>query len=266
MRVDAERLRRALWTFKQPLARVPSRTGMPVSDLFVWRNSDEWKTFFELTDISSLFSDNGSGQERFATFMFFDGGGNTLLEKRVALATSRRQTIDISALLSASAGLYGTFCVFHEHTPKTITDLGSFIAERGYVSYRYRGASLRGYVHGNLDAVALRPGNSMQMLGSRSVFAREFRLQHELLSSTLYELALVNPCARKMSLFLQVFSVRGKGVLEQQRAAVQSKGCHVFPIRIDQSQTARVVIRSRFVMARPLVFRIQNQTMDVFHG
>ena len=49
------RIRRALWTFRQPLTRKPEQLGVPVSDLFVWRNGAEWKTCFEPIDIPGLF-------------------------------------------------------------------------------------------------------------------------------------------------------------------------------------------------------------------
>ena len=34
------------------LTRVPSVKESSISDLFLWRKGDEWKTFFELLDIN----------------------------------------------------------------------------------------------------------------------------------------------------------------------------------------------------------------------
>ena len=53
-----KRLKKAPWSFKQPLTKMPKYLGTPVSDLFVWRNSKDWNTFFELTDIAGMFDDN----------------------------------------------------------------------------------------------------------------------------------------------------------------------------------------------------------------
>lgn len=261
-----EMLRRALWTFKQPLAQRPELTGAPVSDLFVWRNAADWKTFFELTDISGLFIDREEMSGRYVTLFFFDNKGTLFLEKRLDLLPNQRQTLDLSVFLSKSESPFGTFCVFHSYTPKVVSDLGSFIAERGYVSYRYKDAPLRAYVHGNLDAISLRLDKSVQLLGSSSLRAREYRLQHELLGPALYEVGIVNSTSRNQRLSCQVFSARSGEILGTQEIQLRPKGCHVFQIQVDQSQPSRIVINSHLVMARPLVFRIHNQKMDVFHG
>ncbi len=260
------RARRALWTFKQPLTKIPKLSGVPVSDLFVWRNSDVWQTFFELTDISGLFLDHEKMPERYATFFFFDNEGGVLFEKRLDLICNQRRTIDLSVFLSDSKCTFGTFCVFHSYTPKVVSDLGSFITERGYVSYRYNGAPLRSYVHGNLDAIFLWPDKSMKMLGGNSFLPREFRLQHELLGPALYEIGVVNPSSKVQHLSCQILSSQSGEILDIQKAVMLPRGTHVFQVKLEQSAAARIIINSHLVMARPLVFRINNQKMDVFHG
>ena len=264
--LTVEMLRRALWTFKQPLTKRPEPTGAPVSDLVVWRNAADWKTFFELTDISGLFIDREELSRRYVTLFFFDNRGTLFLEKRLGLVPNQRQTLDLSVFIAKSKSSFGTFCVFHSHTPQVVSDLGSFITERGYVSYRYQGAPLRSYVHGNLDAISLRPDKSIQLLGSSSFRDREYRLQHELLGPALYEVGIVNPTSRNQRLSCQVLSARSGEVFGTQEVQLRPRGSHVFPIQVGQSQTARIVINSHLVMARPLVFRIQNQKTDVFHG
>ena len=65
------RVRRAIWKYRQPLTRVPEAPGATVSDLFIWRNSSEWETFFEAIDMPSLF-DVYDGVEHKAQIFFFD--------------------------------------------------------------------------------------------------------------------------------------------------------------------------------------------------
>lgn len=266
MRRYIEKMRRAAWILKQPLTQRPKVSGSPVSDLFVWRSSEDWTTFFELTDISGLFVDRSDAADRFATLFFFDDKGSKCLEKRCDMAPNQRKTLDLSMLMNGAHSSCGTFCVFHSHTPKAVSDLGSFIAERGYVSYRYGNAPLRSYVHGNLDAVSLRPDGNTQLLGSRSFLSREYRLQHELLSPALYEIAVVNPSDRRQSITCQLLSTPTGQILESQQGHLRPRGCHVFRFQVDGSRPCRVAIRSHLVMARPLVFRTCNQKMDVFHG
>lgn len=155
MKQQIERARRALWTFRQPLTRIPRQKSATVSDLFMWRNSATWRTYFELIDVCGLFVDQSESRERAATLLVFDHTGVLIHEGRMDLLPNRRRTIDLSTFTASSDSEYGTFCIFHSRTPEAVSSWGSFIAERGYVSYRYRDAPLRSYVHGNLDAVAL---------------------------------------------------------------------------------------------------------------
>ena len=78
-----ERYRRALWTWRQPLTRRPLASATPISDLFVWRNSGEWTTSFELIDIPGLFSDDEQGQDKHATLFMFDQHGHRFLKKKL---------------------------------------------------------------------------------------------------------------------------------------------------------------------------------------
>ncbi len=263
MRRHIERLRRATWTYKQPLTLVPAIAGAPVSDLFLWRNSAEWETFFELTDLPALFAGPDSAG-RYVTLVFFDAAGQPFIKKTVEISPGRRITLALSAIIGSDHGPVGTFSVFHTHTPESLQALGSHLAERGYVSYRYRCAPLRAYVHGNLDAIALLPDQSLQLLGGQSVRCREFHLQHALGMQGYYELGIVNPTPNKQRVVCRTLYVNGK-LIDLQSVDLAPRGSHLFRATTQHTQQ-RIVISSRLVMARPLVYRIQNQTMDVFHG
>ncbi len=258
-----ERLRRATWTYKQPLTRVPDIAGASVSDLFVWRNSEEWKTFFELMDLPALFTgpDSAGGH---VTLVLFDAAGQLLLEKTVEIKPGRRQTLSLFEIIGSGFGSVGTFSLFHAHPPKCLQVLGSHLAERGYVSYRYRCAPLRAYVHGNLDEIARLPDQRLQLLGGQSIRCREYHLQHALDTQGYYELGIVNPTPKKQRVVCRTLFANGK-LMDLQSVDLAPRGSHLFRVTPQHTQQ-RIVISSRFVMARPLVFRIQNQTMDVFHG
>jgi hypothetical protein len=263
MKQHIERLRRAIWSYKQPLTRVPTIAGSPVSDLFLWRNSEEWETFFELIDLPALFAglDSAGGH---VALVFFDAAGNLFLEKSVEITPGRRNTIALSRIIGNDHGVAGTFSIFHSHTPQSLQVLGSHLAERGYVSYRYRGAPLRAYVHGNLDAIARLPDQSLQLLGGQSIRCREYNLQHALGAQGYYELGIVNPTPQKQRIVCRSLTASGN-LVDSQFIDLSPRGSHLFRVASEHSQQ-RIVICSRLVMARPLVFHIQNQTMDVFHG
>lgn len=261
-----DRIRRALWTVAQPLTRRPAQPAMPVSDLFVWRNSSEWKTSFELIDMPALFAEPGAAPERHAMLYVFDQRGRGILQKRLDVLPYRRQTVELANVIGSDHGEIGTFAVFHSAPPAAVTAMGSYLAERGYVSYRYRDAPVRGYVHGNLDAIALGADARLELLGARGLLPREYRLQHEIQGAVLYELGLVNPTSVTQRCTCQFVSARGGTILDTHTVTVASRGVALIPGRIDGTEPARVIIKSRLVMARPLVFRIRNPSVDVFHG
>ncbi len=261
-----ERFRRALWTWRQPLTRRPIGSAVPISDLFVWRNSDEWTTYFELIDIPGLFSDGDKDSAKHATLFLFDQHGRQFLKKRLEVLAGRRQTINLSEFLGQTSGETGTFAVFHSSSPTELEPMGSFLAERGYVSYRYRDAPLRAYVHGNLDAIAWEADEGLQLLGGRSFLSREYSLQHELQPGIGYELGLVNPTPTAQCCKCKLISVSSGKIVDVQVVNLPPGGTQLVPVRADKSEPVRLVIQSHLVMARPLVFRIQNLKLDVFHG
>lgn len=261
-----ERYRRALWTWRQPLTHRPSATAAPISDLFIWRNSNEWATSFELIDIPGLFSDDEKSVRKQVLLVLFDQHGRQFLEKKLDLLPGRRQTINLAAFLGEADGQMGTFAVFHASSPPELEPTGSFLAERGYVSYRYRDAPLRAYVHGNLDAISRGSDGGLQLLGGNSFLSREYSLQYELQPGAVYELGMVNPTSTSQRCVCKLVSVHRGKIMGVQVVNLTPGGLQLVPVRADKSEPMRVVIQSHLVMARPLVFRIQNLKLDVFHG
>lgn len=261
-----QRLRRAIWTWKQPLTQQPSERTAPISDLFIWRASKDWQTSFELIDIPSLFCDYPHTIPRNVTIFFFDDKGRYCLEKRIPVLPHQRQTLNISSLVGESHGEVGTFAVFHADIPRAVTDMGSFLTERGYVSYRYQQAPLQAYVHGNYDAIARKSDHTFERLGVTGWLPRQYCLQHAMQNPSYYEFGLVNPTNKVQSFTCQWISLLSGKLLSHQIVKLPPQGMHLIHFPINQSEPARAVIQSRLVMARPLVFRIQNSKLDVFHG
>ncbi len=260
-----KRMRRAVWTYKQPLTRAPAIAGAPLSDLFMWRKGPDWQTGFELTDLVGMFEANDNIAPRKTRVLLFDSAGNEIEQTEFEPPLYRRQQIDISELAQNTKDNVGTFAVFHSHTPPEVQILGSHLAERGYVSYRFRNAPLRSFVHGNLDAVTLGANQRTTLLGGFGLLRREYRLQHALLPGTRYEIGVVNPSLRSQSFFCDVLSADDGTRINVLHATLPAGACHLFSLMPDDC-TLRVVIRSRLVMARPLIFRFQNSNLDVLHG
>jgi len=255
--------KRAFWSWKQPLTVLPVCPDATVSDLFVWRSSEQWQTAFELIDLPSLFED--SVVLRQVLIIFFNRNGSYILEKKITLQPNCRNTLDISNLIGRLHGEAGTFAVFHTTAPLKIAELGAFIAERGYVSYRYRDSPLSTYVHGNFDAIAKYANGKMQLIGGISLLYREYNLQFCFSINDVNELVAVNPSPAPQKFIIKTM-LYDNNTISLQKISLPPGGIQIIPIQVLAADSVRVVIKSRLVMARPLVFNINNSKVNVFHG
>lgn len=276
------RIDQLVWRVKQPLTKRPSDPRSVVSDLFVWRKGQGWRTFFELTDIASLFGQ--CTEPTVARVLVFDQSGGLIIERTFAAPRYARLRVDISELAATCRDNLGTFCVLHSRTPGIITNLGSNLAERGYVSYCYGESSLKSYVHGNLDAVSLTSTGGLELLAGTSFMKREYHLQHELKKNKSYDITIVNASTKMQSVQFELVSTTGKkkstddafrftqftakARYNRFRANLKPGACHLFHVSPSEctGDAVRVVIKSHLVMLRPIVFQIEGGQIDAFHG
>jgi len=268
MKKFINRIIRARWTYRQSLTKKPKKIDTRISDLFVWRMSSEWETFFELIDIASLF-ESESKSIHHVDIILFDSSGEIILKKKVNLIKNKRQVVNICDILSKANhtkqyGEIGTFAIFHSKVPEIIPRLHSFIAERGYVSYRYKGLPLRSYVHGNLDAISIYE-DSIDLVGGRGFLTRQYNLQYELKGPALYDLGIVNSSNKTLMVECNFISIVDGSTTKEQKS-IESGGVKTFSIDVDSNCSFRAVISSKLVMTRPLIFRINKDHFDVFHG
>ena len=260
-----KRITRARWTYKQSLTKKPKELNSRISDLFIWRDSQEWVTFFELTDISALFMQEKQ-DIHYADIVLFSSVGEKILTKKVKLSQNQRMVINLSEILlqADNSGEFGTFAVFHSYIPEVVSNLNSFIAERGYLSYTYKASPLRSYVHGNLDAIS-KYNDEYSMLGGSGILKREYALQYELNNKSNYDIVVVNPSDKVKKITCKVVDSDNM-LINQEIMKVKPRGVGIFPVSFEYQKSARIIITSRLVMARPLVFRTNDNFFDVFHG
>ena len=262
MNTYLEKVRLAFWKLGQPLTRVPQEPNTVVSDLFIWRNTRQIQTFFELYSIPCLFDPKLSSDS--ATLFIFNSKGSLLSKEHFTLSPGTRYTLRLSDYIPSGSGSYGTFAIFPSHTPLSASSLGSFISERGYVSYQFMDLPLRYYVHGNLDAIAHNSKSTFQLLGSTSLFRRKYHLQAQLNHLQNHDIALVNYSRRPKTFRCDTFTSLNR-LFSSENIVIPPRGCHIY--RLPQaSKPLRLTITSRLVMSRPLVFSNIEQFLNVFHG
>jgi hypothetical protein len=266
MRTFLEKVRLAPWLYKQPLTRVPRDINAAVSDLFIWRNNSEWKSRFDLINLSALINADLSHNEANpgVEIRVMDKEGQLLGTSIVPLGGGYNKVINIADLISGHQDEYGTFCVIHPFIPAVVSEAGSFLAERGYASFQYRQSRLWSYMHGNLDAVAAYPGGTLELLGGSSILRRRYNLQHQITNASSYDIGLTNPSGRRRKLLLKLLDEDGT---EHYTAALELPpgGCEITRLP-ELEMPVRLVVTSKLVMARPIVFRMKGGLLDVFHG
>ncbi len=255
-----KKIKKAPWVLGQPLTNKPTNPKSVISDLFIWRCGQDWDTYFELMDVAALFGDNERHQ---IDIVFFDDIGNEFYQQSIELNRLYRQVLDISNILSIFDKLpsdYGTFCIFHQKIPSGVSEIGSFLAERGYASYQYKDALLRSYVHGNLDAI----DDTLTPLGGSSFFKRQYNLQYLMEMKKTYEIVLINISSKSKKIKFKIIGT-DDSVRIKESTILKSKQVYVFPIK-DLPNPSRLIIESKMIMARPVVFCFGDDSMDVFHG
>jgi hypothetical protein len=246
------------------LTRVPSVSNSVISDLFIWRKNRDWKTFFELLNINNLINADYQGLDKdSATFFFYDEKGFEIGSKKVPIKLGR-QTINIGDYIPTGYEGWGTFACFHDQVSQSVSEYGSFVAERGYSGYEWKKIGARGYVHGNLDAIT-KSENGIELLGTSWRRKLKYNVQHELAGPATYEFALVNP-TNKIQKIEFLIKETTLGTVFCEVVSLSPRQSIIKAVKVQFHEKFQMTLTSHLYMARPIVFRLQEYSMDVFHG
>ena len=247
------------------LTKMPTDVTAVISDLFPIKRGNDWHTEFELLNVSGLImGDNNESKPYVVNFYFFSSTGNSLGSRSVTVENIGRKTIKLSELMIGEIKEAATFSVFHPPIYDKTDMAGSFLAERGYTGYEYQNRGVKGYVHGNLDAVALVRGE-VQPLGNSGLIPRFYTVQHCLRGPAKYEFVFTNPTVGKIRITPKI-SLNKKNWFAKESFVMNSLGSRTFTVDIKENEKAYVRFKSKLYLGRPVVFRISNDSMDVFHG
>ena len=261
---DLVRKFRYLLFIPRKVTRVPKNHESVISDLFCIRDDANWQTFFELLDVVSLIEGiSGEHPNEGVRMFFFDKNGNRVSEKFVPFGSNARKTIKIDKDFIGTSNA-STFAVFHPPSISQESLKGSYLAERGYCGYKRIDTQIRGYVHGNLDAVAY-SNQGLEFLGNQGLLSRYYQVQHPLRGDAEYEFFLTNPSKRKAAVTFQIWSEK-TGWRSHQRLILAPGGCCLSKIKSVSPDPQFVRVKSRLYLGRPIVFRNQVNSFDVFHG
>ena len=247
------------------VTRRPADARSLVSDLFPIMAGGNWSTEFELLDLPSLIRgsyDKTTDHE--AEFYFFDKNGSFLGKQLINAGSNPRFNVDLTALISDTFPGAATFAVFHKDIAIPNEMGTSLVAERGYTGYRLGQLPAKGYVHGNLDSIAL-TSDGLQNIGNQGILNRYYNLQHLLRGEAEYIFALTNPTSKKVKIKIELKSSKEKyRILDE--FSIPPRGIRFFTHSVREIETAQLRILSKLYLSRPVVIRVTKHSMDIFHG
>lgn len=244
------------------LTKVPSSPKAIISDLFLWRKDTVWTTFFELLNINYLINPNDyNSSESYAKLLFFNQLGEKFLEQDISYSNEGRNTINISNLIPDNLNGFGTFSCIHLSNNLNIIENNSFIAERGYCGYSRNDSICKSYVHGNLDAISY-DKSDIEMLGNYNKRTYFYNLQYEFKAGINYDIVLTNPTNNNQNITLNFINNNSF----DQVYNIKPRGSIVKNIFFTNNLKVKLIIKSNIYMARPIIFRYHENSLDVFHG
>ena len=248
------------------ITKIPTDDAV-ISDLFILRVEDGWETYFECLQFDSILNPKREVEPQTVIFCFYTKGGLFITERKLTLSKEIKNTLNVNELVKdLSLKEDGLFAIFHPQKHYWISQHDSFLAERGYIGYKNpRLGAIKGFVHGNLDAIARsNTGKSDQLLGNYSFYKKVYCLQHSLEPGNSYELYFVNPTPIKQRFMIvkQSNQKENKTVI-----SIPPMGLYKYVKTVDKKEDiTNIIIESKLYLARPVVFKIMPSSFDVFHG
>jgi hypothetical protein len=246
--------------FRTSMRLIPQKNSV-ISDLFIWRQNQNWKTNFELINLKNFFDKNNIENEKIK-IEIRDKKGKTLSNYQFIVESVKKKTINFSEILKnlKIEDEFGTFSVYHE-SMDILNEFNSFITERGYTSYQYNDLDTFSLVHGNLDAISYL-NNKKKLLGKQTLFYKDFNIQYVFENQNCYDLFFVNPTNKFLKVYLIIIKSDQEYIKEFK---ILPAGTELFSLE-KKHNVSRIIVKSKYLMSRPLIFEYNENFVNSFHG
>ena len=223
------------------------KENVSVSDAFIWRTDNNFKTIFKFTDLLKLFYKiNNSSLD----FYFYDNNYNLIKNLTLNEINLSNEIIIDNKFLNNYEGL-GIFFIFHKD--KNIILVNQLIlSNRCYLGFSYNN-NLPSFVHGNTYAISENINNNKKTNNfiGRSLFCKQnYRIQNNFNDHYKSELVIVNPTTKKIKFYLN----DKKYFLNGLNTSLLNIG-----------KTQQILIKSNCYFLRPIAFSYKKEFIDVYH-
>ena len=219
-----------------------------VSDAFLWRTDDNFKTIFKFSDILNTFYNIKSSWVE----LEFYSKKNEFIKKEKILSLNYSNEIKIDKYFMNNIEDYGTFYIHHytkEKIPKE-----NIISNRCYVGYSQRN-NLYSFVHGNTLAKVKNINNEdislTEIVKLSPIKNQSYKIQKFFDKFDKNELFISNPTSQTIN-----FSIDEKNY-------ILNNGCSVI---VEFRDKEIIQINSNCLFLRPVVFSYKGSYFDVHHG
>jgi hypothetical protein len=231
--------------------KLPKNKIISISDAFVWRTDQNFKTKFKFADIYYLFF---GIEDSWVEILFFSKEKNFLKKIKIGkLEVSNELVIDSNFLNNIND--FGTFYIYHYTNKLSKLNDGDAIQNRCYVGYS-KEDNIYSYMHGNTFSsyadITLKTRNYNSNLINFSFFTNNFySIQKNFNDYDSNELFFSNPTTKKM-----ILKIDGE-------KHVIMPG---FLKKINSSKKDVISFKSNSLFLRPVVFSYKNNYYDVHHS
>lgn len=220
--------------------------GTSISDAYLWRTDNGYKTTFKFTDILGLFYNI---EDSFVELDFYSKDNKFIKKMIVNKLNYANEFLIDKDFLNGIEG-YGVFYAFQRSDSYSGDDL--VISNRCYVGFSVDN-KLSSFVHGNLYVKyqSLNGNYKGSDMVQISLLNNKYRIQNSFKNFTKTELFFVNPTSSKIN-----FSIGSN------RYSL-GNNCSII---IDTSGEDEILIISRCMFLRPIIFNYKDDFYDIYHA
>ena len=223
--------------------------SLSVSDCFLWRTDNGYKTKFKFADFLSLFYKiNNSWVE-----VYFYSKDNKFIKKIKIENLNLSNEIEITSQFLNNIEDYGLFYIYHHAEEKSKVDCDISVVNRCYLGYSQNN-NLYSFVHGNVWAksksIYSSNYNSKDIIKTSMIKNCYYTIQKYFEDYDKTELFFANPPSKRIEFDI----TREKFILKP--------NC----VKLIQRNDAVISIKSNCTFLRPTIFSYKGQFMDAHHS
>ena len=238
-----------------------------VSDLFLWRSDDFWRTRFDLVNLPSILYPDEKISDSI-TLIFYNQKGEEFHREKIIVSCLQKRSILIEDIIGKTQG-FGTMACFHE-TQESLKSPQSqtCIVERGFIAYQRikDDCPLWSFVHGSAYILAKAPGKELTQTTRRGFRKKiTYRPQVLLGDCNQFELIYINPNDKDLLVQIRLLN-KDSNLIRETSEVLHSRGVKVIKFDNNFRTIHRVENESRAYMLRPYILKYYKTHFDIFHS